>query len=142
MKIPMKTSDGGINAIMQREGVRQKAYPDVKGIWTIGVGHTGPHVCEGLAWTMQQVHDALADDLRIAENCINSKVTTQLTINQFDALVSFVFNVGVSAFSNSTMLKILNEGNIKLAGGQFDIWHIPVSIIGRRNSERDQFFMS
>ena len=135
----MKTSDEGVKKLEVREGKRNKAYKDVKGVWTIGVGHTGPHVCEGLVWTNQQVKDALRDDLVTAEDAINKYVIVPLTQNQFDALVSFVFNVGVLAFRRSTLLKLLNTGAYDLAAEAFDMWHIPPEIIGRRDSERDQF---
>lgn len=135
----MKTSDKGLELLSLREGVRTKAYRDVKGIWTIGVGHTGPEVVEGLVWTYDQIRDALRKDVSIAEKAINGTVRVQLTQNQFDALVSFVFNVGVGAFTRSTLLKVLNQGNYSEAANQFDRWHIPIQITSRRNSERDQF---
>ncbi len=135
----MKTSDDGIKRIEQREGKKNKAYKDVKGIWTIGVGHIGPEVYEGLAWTDQQIEDALRDDLKEAEDCINSSVKVPLTQKQFDALVSFVFNIGGLAFRRSTLLRNLNMGDYEKAAENFDMWHIPPEIIGRRNSEKAQF---
>jgi lysozyme len=99
----MKTSDSGRKRLAVREGRRNKAYLDSKGIPTIGVGHTGPNVYIGLAWTDQQIEDALRDDLKIAEDCINKYVTVPLTQNQFDALVSFVFNIGTKAFRGSSV---------------------------------------
>jgi GH24 family phage-related lysozyme (muramidase) len=83
--------------------------------------------------------DALADDVKIAEDCINKYVTVPLTQNQFDALVSFVFNIGVNAFRRSTLFKILNTGDYEEAANCFDMWHKPPEIIGRRNSEKAQF---
>jgi lysozyme len=135
----MKTSDEGVDKIEKREGVRFVAYKDVKGIWTIGVGHTGPEVKEGLVWNAEQVKQALESDLKTAEDAINELVKVTLTQYQFDALVSFVFNVGVGAFEKSTMLKYINQGDFEGAALQFDRWNIPSSIIGRRNTERDQF---
>jgi lysozyme len=134
----MKTSDQGIQAIMQREGVRNKAYKDTKGIWTCGVGCTGPDVYEGVVWTDQQVKEALGKALKVAENAVNT-ITYPLSQNQFDALVSFVFNVGVAAFNKSTMKKFINLGKIADATAEFDKWHIPLEIVGRRNTEKDQF---
>jgi lysozyme len=112
---------------------------DTKGIPTIGVGHTGPEVYIGLAWTDEQIEDALRDDVQEAEDCVNKYVTVPLTQNQFDALVSFVFNVGVMAFRKSTLLRILNTGDYVEAATCFDMWHKPKEIIGRRDSEREQF---
>lgn len=135
----MQTSDSGVAALIIREGKRNKAYLDVKGIVTIGVGHTGPEVYIGLAWTDQQIMDALHDDLKTSEEAVNKYALVPLTQNQFDALVSFVFNVGVRAFRTSTLLRELNAGNYDRAASCFDMWHIPIEIIGRRNLERDQF---
>ena len=135
----MNTSDNGLQLLMLREGKRYKAYLDSKGIPTIGVGHTGPEVKMGLVWTNQQVVDTLRRDVSTAESCINSNVKVELTQNQFDALVSFVFNVGVGAFSKSTMLKKINNKDFVGATSEFDKWHIPPEITSRRNSEKTQF---
>ena len=135
----MKTSVEGLNKLKKREGVRNRAYLDTKGIPTIGVGHTGPEVYMGLVWTDQQVTDAFADDIQWAEDAVNGYVKVALTQNQFDALVSFVFNIGETAFRRSTLLRVLNTGDYVEAANCFDMWHKPKEIIGRRDSERDQF---
>jgi len=135
----MKTSKQGLDALVAREGFRTSAYPDTKGIWTIGVGHTGPEVREGLVWTSAQIQDALIKDVQTAEKAINDGVYVPLTQNQFDALVSFVFNVGVGAFTRSTLLKVLNQKNYTEAAKQFDRWVIPKEITKRRMSEKAQF---
>lgn len=135
----MKTSEEGLTALALREGKKNKAYRDTKGILTIGVGHTGPDVYEGLAWTDAQIDEALAHDVKEAEDCINKYVTKPLSQNQFDALVSFVFNIGTTRFITSTMCRVLNLGDYMAATKCFDMWHIPKEIIPRRNSERDQF---
>ena len=134
----MKTSDQGIAAIVQREGSSNKAYKDTKGIWTCGVGCTGPDVYEGVVWTDQQVKEALGRALKTSEDAVNT-VTYPLSQNQFDALVSFVFNVGVTAFNKSTMKKLINLGLIQEAIAQFDRWVIPKEITDRRMSEKAQF---
>lgn len=134
----MRTSEQGKKVILRWEGYRNYAYKDTKGILTIGVGHTGG-VKEGDRANDNQIWTWLTEDLKIAEDCINKLVKVTLTQNQFDALVSFVFNVGIGAFGRSTMLKVLNMGNYEEAARQFDRWHIPVEITSRRNSERDQF---
>ena len=135
----MKTSQKGLDALTLREGFKTFAYKDTKGIWTIGVGHTGPEVHEGLVWTTTQVQDALIKDVQTAEKAINDGVVVPLTQNQFDALVSFVFNVGVGAFARSTLLKVLNQKNYTEAAKQFDRWVIPREITKRRMSEKAQF---
>jgi lysozyme len=135
----MKTSSKGLEILAIREGRRQRAYLDTKGIPTIGVGHTGPEVYMGLVWTQQQIDDAFADDIKWAEDAVNKYVTVPLTQNQFDALVSFVFNIGELAFRRSTLLRVLNTKDYVEAANCFDMWHKPKEIIGRRNSEREQF---
>ena len=134
----MKTSENGKKILMLREGYRNFAYKDTKGIWTIGVGHTGG-VKEGDRANDEQIFKWLTEDLKIAEDCINRLVKVPLTQNQFDALASFIFNVGVGAFGRSTLLKVLNMGNYVEAAKQFDRWNIPKEITSRRNSEREQF---
>lgn len=132
----MKMSENGLKKLSEREGRKLKAYLDTKKIWTIGVGHTPSH--EGEVWTEAQVDEALAKDVKWAEEAVNS-VTQPLTQNQFDALVSFTFNVGKGAFLSSTMKKLLDKGDMAGAAKQFDRWVIPKEIIGRRMSEKKQF---
>lgn len=119
----MKTSQSGLDFIQDVEGCKLFAYLDTGGVWTIGVGHTGPEVVQGLTCTMEQAMAWLAEDVREAEDAINKAVKVSLTQNQFDALVSFVFNVGVGAFLSSTLLKKLNAGDYEGAAGQFPRWN-------------------
>lgn len=135
----MKMSEAGLKKLEVREGRRNKAYLDTKGIPTIGVGHTGPEVYIGLAWTDQQITDAFADDIKWAENAVNKYVTVPLTQNQFDALVSFVFNIGETGFRRSTALKLLNEKLYDMVPDAMLMWNKPKEIIGRRQSEAKQF---
>lgn len=135
----MKTSSQGLDLLTERESKRNKAYLDTKGIPTIGVGHTGPEVRLGLEWTDDEVRIALENDVKRCEDAINLYCVHPLTQNQFDALVSFIFNVGVNAFIKSTMLRKLNQGDFEGASQEFDRWHIPSSITTRRNAEKFQF---
>lgn len=99
----MKTSNKGVELIKQFEGLRLKAYKDQKGVWTIGYGHTGG-VKSGDVITEQEAEKLLENDLKTAENAVNEQ-NLSLSQNQFDALVSFVFNVGTGNFRSSTLLK-------------------------------------
>ena len=135
----MKMSPNGLKTLSLREGTRHNAYKDTKGIWTIGVGHTGPEVLPDLIWSDKEVFDQLKRDVAKTEDCINSLVKVPLTQNQFDALSSFIFNVGVGAFIRSTMLKKINARDFVGATAEFDKWHIPPEITSRRNSEKLQF---
>lgn len=109
----MKTSDRGIDLIKKHESLRLRAYRDAVGVWTIGYGHTGD-VDSGDVITEQQAEELLREDLDIVERTIRS-TGLQLNQNQFDALVSFTFNVGIglprshprgpSGFLGSTLLR-------------------------------------
>lgn len=134
----MKTSENGLRLIEKREGLRTKAYRDTKGIPTIGVGHTGPEVKIGMIWTIQKCRDTLAKDILIAENAVNA-VNVPLLQNQFDALVSLTFNIGVGAFKRSTVVKKLKLHDINGAAHAILMWNKPVEIMGRRMTEYKQF---
>lgn len=134
----MILSSKGLDALKLREGFKNRAYKDSKGIWTIGVGHTGPEVKQGLVWTDDQVVATLLKDVQWAVEAVN-QVVVPLTQNMFDALVSFTFNVGSHAFLTSTMKKLLDRGLYKDAAEQFDRWNKPPEIVGRRTSEKQQF---
>lgn len=135
----MRISEQGINLLIEREALKTKAYIDTVGVPTIGVGHTGPEVYLGLEWSREKCIEVFHEDLAKFEDAINSGVQVELTQNQFDALVSFAFNVGVGAFLSSTLLKKINANDFEGATAQFDRWHIPTEIISRRNGEKEQF---
>ena len=135
----MKTSEHGLKLLHGREGKRNTAYLDSVGVWTIGYGHTGPDVHPGLVWTDEQVEAAFAKDLERFEKAVNEAVKVPLPQHAFDALVSFAYNVGPGAFKSSTLVRLLNAGDMAGAARQFDRWHIPAEITSRRNGEREQF---
>jgi len=121
----MKMSDHGKELLSQWEGFKLTVYKDAAGLPTIGVGHllTGAEKSSGSITingesinysggiTKDQVLALLAQDLGRFEKAINDNVTVSLKQNQFDALVAFSFNVGVGAFTGSTLLKKLNDGS-------------------------------
>src|SRR5271166_894987 len=129
----MRLSKAGQDALKVREGVRLKAYLDSRGIPTIGVGHTGPEVQLGLVWTDTQVDEVLAKDVGWAEDEVNRMVTVPMTQNQFDALVSFTFNVGKSGFDHSSALHDFNYAVAKAANDLLK-WEQPPVLKGRRES--------
>ena len=134
----MDISPQGLQLLMGREGKRNDVYRDSVGVLTVGYGHTGPDVREGEIWTDVQVEEAFAKDLERFENAVN-RVAIPLEQHQYDALVSFAYNVGTGAFLASTMKRLLDAGDIAGAAAQFDRWHIPAEITSRRNGEREQF---
>jgi lysozyme len=118
----MNISTAGRDFVKVREGSKCVAYQDVVGIWTCGVGHTGPDVVPGMTASDEQVDEWLDQDLAMAEACVNANVTVPINQSQFDALCSFVFNLGCGALRGSTLLKKLNAGNHAGAANEFLHW--------------------
>ena len=145
--MPMRCSDQGLAVLIDREAAKHNAYQDTVGVWTIGVGHTGPEVHEGLVWSDAQIKEAFAIDIGRFESAVNDACKTiTLTQNEFDALVSFSFNLGAGALAHggdnngpSGILRALLAGDKVGAAKAFDNWHIPSEITSRRNAEREQF---
>ena len=101
----MKTSAIGRKLIKTFEGYRSEAYLCPAGRWTIGYGHTSG-VEPGDTCTREEADEFLKEDLINAENAVNAQ-NLDLSQTQFDALVSFVYNIGSGAFQDSTLLKLL-----------------------------------
>ena len=99
----MKTSPKGIALIKEFEGLRLKAYKCPGGVWTIGYGHTAG-VKAGMVITEAQAEEYLKADLIAFEKYLNA-LGLPLNQNQFDALISFIYNVGTGNFSRSTLLR-------------------------------------
>lgn len=143
----MKISERGRDLIVQFEGLRLEAYPDpgTNGSpWTIGIGSTQPEVKPGDVITTDEAYRRFDDDIAPAEAAVNSLVKVLITQSQFDALVSFVFNVGAGAFKDSTLLRLLNEGKYREVGPQFDRWNkagntVLLGLVKRRAAERKLF---
>jgi lysozyme len=135
----MKLSQKGADVLILREGKRNKAYRDTKGILTIGVGHTGPDVYEGLVWNDEKVQDVFMKDVKWAEDAVNKYVKVPLQQHQFDALVSWVFNIGETGFKRSTALKLLNEKLYDMIPAAMEMWNKPPEIFPRRRAEAEQF---
>jgi GH24 family phage-related lysozyme (muramidase) len=112
----MRTSAQGIELIQEFEGLEQTAYPDPGSggdPWTIGYGHTGPDVYPGMWISKLQAKELLAQDLGRFENAVEGLIDVELNQNEFDALVSFAFNVGEGALGDSTLRRRLNAGEDK-----------------------------
>lgn len=133
----MRMSEKGRHLLTQWEGKEAKVYKDSAGLLTIGVGHlltkdeiaSGKILILGIATkysdglTDHQIDQLLVQDLAGAEGAVNSGIDAALNQNQFDALVSFVFNVGRTAFYNSTLRKLLNLGKYKEVPDQLRRWN-------------------
>jgi len=143
----MIISDSGIRFIKNEEGEKLTGYLDSVGIPTIGVGHTGcvegAAVCQGMAISETQSSELLRSDLATVEKAIAQHVSVPLTQNQYDALCSLIFNIGVSAFAHSTVKKKLNDKAYKEAADAFLLWkkagRLVDLLLPRRQRERQLF---
>jgi lysozyme len=152
--MPMKVGDRGKQLFKEWEGLVTHEYLDSGGAPTIGIGHlltrsertSGKIVIRGQATdyrnglSEQQCWDLLDQDLDGVEKTVNQAVTVPLNQNQFDALVSFTFNVGEGAFCGSTLLKMLNQQQYDQVPTQLIRWvrdngHVVQGLINRRQKE-------
>jgi lysozyme len=118
----MKTGVLGLALIKHFEGLRLSAYDDGVGIWTVGYGHTAG-VKRGQTITEAEAEAFLRDDLAGAEAAVTKLAKTPLNQNEFDALVSFVFNCGAAAFAGSTLLRQLNGGDKSAVPEELARWN-------------------
>lgn len=140
----MRTSAAGRRLIKEHEGEKLTAYVCPAGVLTIGVGHTGKDVKPGMTITAEESDKLLQSDLQSAEQAVIRMVKVAITQNQFDALVSFVFNVGAGAFRSSTMLRLLNDRDYFGTADEFPRWNkgggkVLPGLTKRRAAERALF---
>lgn len=139
----MKTDVNGFNMIKHFERLELRAYKCPADIWTIGYGHT-TSVFPNDVITRQQAMTLLHKDIEECERAVNKCVHVPLTQNQFDALVSFVFNLGVENFCTSTLLKKINASDYNGAASEFGRWvnvggkPLP-GLVRRRQAESELF---
>lgn len=141
-------STRGLNLIVDFEDLKLKAYDDGTGVWTIGFGTTvypnKVRVKKGDRCTVEQAKSFFQHDLRRFQTAVNEAVTVPMSQNQFDALVSLAYNIGVHAFKCSTLVKYLNSLNYSAAADQFLVWNraggkILKGLVRRREAERALF---
>lgn len=146
----MRISDDGVEFIKQWEGLVLEAYKDVAGVLTIGYGHTGTDVKSGMRITEERAEELLRADLQFFEKGVSRAIEgTHTRQNQFDALVSLAFNIGLGAFQKSTVLKRLKAGDDYGAGQAFTMWRkatingkkvTVTGLLRRRRAEREMFY--
>ena len=140
----MKISDAGLMLIKTAEGCKLGAYYCPAGVLTIGYGST-VDVAPGMHITMAEAEQRLREDLVSAENCVNHSLPgVHLSQGEFDALVSFVFNLGCGKFRGSTLYKLVAAGDMEAAAGEFGKWvragkDVLPGLVARRQAERDLF---
>jgi lysozyme len=146
----MKTNDKGIKLLHDFEGLKLKAYLCPAKVWTIGYGNTryedGRPVKEGDVITKERAEQLFLRILDVFEKGVKSRVKKELNSNQFSALVSFSYNVGLGNFGASTLLKMVNvnPSDPKIRE-QFMRWNkanggIMAGLIRRRKAEADLYF--
>ena len=129
----------GLALIKKFEGCELEAYQCSAGVWTIGYGHT-KDVQKGDVWSQSHAEHMLEVELHEYESYINEYVTVALSQNQFDALVSWVYNLGPANLKSSTMLKVLNSGEYEDVPAQIKRWNkaggkVLEGLIRRREAE-------
>lgn len=139
----MRTSQRGLSLIKSFEGLRLQAYQDSVGVWTIGYGTTRG-VKAGMAITKEQAERMLMDDVQRFEPEIERLVTLPLSQNQWDALISFTYNLGAANLESSTLLRKLNAGDYTGAAEQFPCWNkaggrVLPGLVRRRAAEQALF---
>jgi lysozyme len=138
----MAIAKSTLSFITKEEGSRNKAYKDSKGLWTIGVGHLikpdEQHLITATL-TDEQVEELLRSDLKWCSEAVENSVKVPLTQSQFDALYSLCFNIGETAFRKSTVVRKLNENDLKGAADAILMWNKPAVLQKRRERERALF---
>ena len=129
----------GLDLIKKSEGLRLTSYKCAAGILTVGWGSTGGHVKPGMTITAEQAEALLKSDLRRFEEAV-AKLAPGSSDNQFSALVSFAFNVGIDALKTSTLLKLHRAGDYEGAAEQFKRWNkaggkVLAGLVRRRAAE-------
>ena len=136
-------ADSTLQLVKRFEGFSPTPYRDARG-WSIGYGHyMGPQP------TMQSIsesdaYDLLRSDVQTASDAVKATIGTALSQNQFDALVSFAYNVGINAFRNSTLARKVNAGDMTGAANEFARWNksngsVLQALVDRRDAEAQLF---
>lgn len=145
----MKISQDGIDFIIKHEGFELEPYQDAAGLWTVGVGHllTDGEPVEKI--TEEKARELLAQDIKIVEDAINKYFKKfPLTQNQFDALCSLYFNIGIGEIKTSSVFRFWQQGKIEDAAEAFLLWNkvtkngvkvVSKGLIQRRKDEMEMF---
>ncbi|ENY0879769.1 lysozyme [Enterobacter hormaechei] len=144
----MQTSEKGIALIKEFEGCKLTAYRDSVGVWTIGYGWTQPvdgkPIRAGMTIKQETAERLLKTGLVSYESDVSRLVKVGLTQGQYDALVSFTYNLGARSLSTSTLLRKLNAGDYAGAADEFLLWNkaggkVLNGLTRRREAERALF---
>lgn len=134
-----------ISLIQKWEGCRLLAYrPLPTDKWTVGWGATGPDITEGTRWTQEQADADLANRVSLLVSEVSNLITYGVFSYELGACVSLAYNIGVDAFKDSTLLKMLNKGDLEGAAEQFPRWDrsggkVVPGLLNRREDEKNVF---
>jgi len=139
----MRTSEPGKEFIKDFEGCKLEAYQCSGGVWTIGYGHTR-HVQEGDKITNKEADAFLVKDIEMVEHHVDRLVNVHLLTNEWDAIVSWCFNLGCGNLRSSTMLRVINAGDIDKVSEQIVRWDkaggkVVSGLTRRRKAEAELF---
>lgn len=139
----MRISNAGRDFIIREEGMVLRTYRCQAGVLTIGVGHTGPDVMEDMVISEHTAKSLFTSDVARFEACVNK--AGERPQCEFDALVSFAFNVGTGNFLSSTMFKLLLKGESSLAAEEFPRWNKAkgkvLPVLTRRRAREKRLFL-
>lgn len=144
----VKATEEAFKLLKEVEGCKLEAYQDSTGKWTIGYGATGHGITRGTVWTIEQAEADLKARLDVLARLISRKIRVGLSQNQFNALVSFVYNIGITAFTTSGVLKLINERKFQDAADRMLKWNkvtkngiltVEPGLAPRREAERQMF---
>lgn len=145
----MSWLDMAIDLAKQFEGCSLTAYPDAAYGWkvpSVGYGATGPGICENTVWTQAQAEADLTYRMKGVGAHIDDVVTVPLTDEQKGALCALAYNIGLGAFSRSTLLAMVNVNHMQGAADQFPLWNkadgvVLAGLVKRRDAERALFLL-
>lgn len=146
----MNISEQGLDLIKSFEGCRLRAYQDSVGVWTIGYGWTqavdGTLIHDGMRIDQQTADRLLQVGIKHYEQCVEQLLEGSVSQAQFDALVSFAYNLGCGSLAGSTLLKKLLEGDSIGAAEEFVRWNkaggVPLNGLTERRLAEKRLFLS
>ena len=122
MNDDLKVSENGLNLIKEFEELKLEAYQDIVGVWTIGYGHT-QNVTPGMVISENEADRLLEEDVESHIQPIYNLIKVPLNQNQFDALASFLFNLGSAILDDSRLLILINDQNFREAAEEMKLYN-------------------
>jgi lysozyme len=144
----MGIGEKGVKLIKDFEGCKLTAYLCPAKVWTVGYGATGQGIKQGTTWTQQQAEDDLKRRGNILALWLDGQLKRPANQNQKDAMISLIYNIGQSAFKNSSVLRHFNDGKTQMASDAFLLWNkatlngkkeVLAGLQRRREAERNLF---